>query len=145
MPGAGRGPKSSLYLYHLMAKDTDDSCEVELRFSIHVLMSVNNDSRFGALDVGPKTFKSVVHFVFLIMNSSGRIVGEENVNRREGSKKAFDFPLFVQKVTPWLVFPRPVQPSEFQIGKFLNVEMNIHNRFRKRYVPVVITFNGEDR
>ena len=64
-----------------MAADPDDPGLAHTRFPIHVLMPVDQESRLRPPHVGGESIEAHMHIVVPIVDSLGRIVGEEHVHR----------------------------------------------------------------
>ncbi len=87
-----------------MSVNTDDSGSSQNRFSVDMLMTVDQHLRFSPCYVGIQSIKAIVYSIFFIVNAPRGIVRKKNINRRKSRQEILDIPLVVQKMTTRLIF-----------------------------------------
>jgi len=86
-PATFEVPYIRSHFYQLVSVYANDSCCAKLRLVVDVLMPVNRDARLCPLDIRLYRVETVVYFVLLIVDASGRVMRHENVDGWKATKK----------------------------------------------------------
>ena len=124
--------------------DTEDRSPADLGFAVLVLVAVDDQLRFGPVDVVGQRGKALMDAILAVMDAARGVVGEEDVHRREVRQEPVRLGLVVQEGAAGLVLPAAVQAADAQATMLDHPEMQVLNGAGKSGIRVMIALDRED-
>ena len=124
-----------------MAECAHHAGVVQDRFSVFVLVAVEEELWFRVGEIGIERGEAHVDLVVAVVDQARGVVGDEDVNRREGIEHLRDFVVLKKEVALGFVFPRAAKASEFDPTEEEGGQVEVANRRAERPAGVVVAFD----
>ena len=125
-----------------MPIDPNHPSPADFRLGVDVLVAMEQNLGLLPADVLRKGFKACMDLVLLVMNPSGRVVRDEDINMREVLEKGGGLILFIEKVASGFVLPRAVESPKGHPNVVLGKQVEIHNGHGKGNWRIMVALHG---
>lgn len=110
-----------------------------------MLVTMKHQPRAVSLDVGGEGEKALMGVTVALVDETGRVVADENVDPREARKRLLNLRLIEEVMTAWLVSPSAAKTAEANALHFVDCEVRVADGRPKWRGVIVVSLHRKDR